>query len=480
MNNKNTNCHSPALFDDVLHRAQSHALAHLAVRNDQPIGASATAMELRARLGRPLTAEGTPACQVIDDLVADVAGGLHGTNTGRFYGWVIGGALPASLAADWLTSAWDQNAAMFAVAPAAAIAEEVVGDWLRDIFRLPPRTSFALVTGTQIAHVTCLAAARHRQLARAGWDVEAKGLAGSPPLHILTSSEHHGSIDRAVRLLGIGRDHVYSLPCGIDGTLAPETLQSALAEHAHAAVIVALQAGDLNIGAFDDFAALVPIAHAAGAWVHVDGAIGLWAAASPHHADKCRGLESADSWSTDGHKWLNTPYDSGIAMVADPDAHLASMTYRASYLADGGDVREQIDWGPEWSRRARGFALYAALRELGRDGLAELIDRCCTLAHDLVAGIAALPGAELVWLPTTNQGLVRFRDPVVDTEAAHDTRTDAIIAAINASGEAFFGGTTWRGKRCMRVSVCGWQTQASDIARAIEAVRAALLRNREP
>ena len=466
-----------ALFNDVLERAQTHALAHLAARNDGPIGAPATAAELRGRLGRPLTAAGTPACQVIDDLVADVAGGLHGTNTGRFFGWVIGGALPAALAADWLTSAWDQNAAMFAVAPAAAIVEEVVGDWLKDMFRLPPRTSFALVTGTQMAHVTCLAAARHRQLARVGWEVEAQGLAGSPPLVILTSSEHHGSIDRAARLLGLGRDNIHSLPCGADGRLAPEVLEQGLAAHQGKAVIVALQAGDLNIGAFDDFAALVPVAHAAGAWVHVDGAIGLWVAASPRHADQCRGLETADSWSTDGHKWLNTPYDSGIALVADRDAHLAAMTYRASYLADSGDVREQIDWGPEWSRRARGFALYAALRELGRGGVAELVDRCIMLARDLVAGIGALPGAELVWLPTTNQGLVRFRDPVADTDAAHDARTDAIIAKVNASGEAFFGGTTWRGQRCMRVSVCGWQTQASDVERSIEAVRAALLSN---
>jgi len=212
--------------------------------------------------------------------------------------------------------------------------------------------------------------------------------------------------------------------------------------------------------------------------VHVDGAFGLWAAASPKHRDKTRGLESADSWSTDGHKWLNTPYDSGIAMIADRVAHGAAMTYRASYMAMEGSVREQMDWGPDWSRRARGFALYAAIRELGREGIAELIDRCCDMAQALVTGIGALPGAELVWEPTINQGLVRFLAPTPDAvEEDHDRHTDAVIARINASGEALFGGTTWRGKRCMRVSVCGWQTQISDVERAIAAVRNVLLGN---
>ena len=468
----------PAVFDAVLASANAHALSHLRSRNDQPIGAQATVGELRQRLGRELTEAGVAPTQVIEDLVADVAGGLHSMNTGRFYGWVNGGTLPASLGADWLTSAWDQNAAMFAVSPAAAIVEEVVGDWLKSIFHLPPLSSFALVSGTQMAHVTSLAAARHRLMQRRGWDVEAKGLNGAPPLHILTSSERHGSVDRAARLVGIGRDNIFPLGCEADGTLAPEVLRAALAKHADAAIIVSLQAGDLNIGAFDDFAALVPIAHEAGAWVHVDGAFGLWAAASPAHRAKTRAMETADSWSTDGHKWLNTPYDSGIAMIADAEAHRAAMTYRASYMRVEGDVREEMDWGPDWSKRARGFPLYAALRELGREGIADLIDRCCALARDLVGGIGALPGAELVWLPTLNQGLVRFLDPSPGAgEEAHDRHTDAVIARINASGEALFGGTSWRGRRCMRVSVCGWQTQASDVERTIAAVRNVLMAN---
>lgn len=468
----------PHFFDAILGRTAQYAVSHLRNRDAQPIGAQATAEDLRARLMKPLLATGTAPERVIDDLVADVAGGLHNMNTGRFYGWVNGGVLPASLAADWLTSAWDQNAANFAVSPAAAIVEEVVGDWLKAIFNLPAQTSFALVTGTQMAHVTCLAAARHRLLRDRGWDVEAKGLNGAPPLRILTSDERHGSIDRAARLIGIGRDNIQRLPCQDDGTLAPAALRDALVEHPDAAVIVALNAGDLNIGAFDDFASLVPIAHNAGAWVHVDGAFGLWAAASPQHSAKTRGLELADSWSTDGHKWLNTPYDSGIAMIADADAHAAAMTYRASYMLVADGVRDQMDWGPDWSRRARGFALYAAIRELGRDGIAELIDRCCEMAHRLTIGIGALPGATLVWEPTINQGLVRFLNPAPGaTEEDHDHHTDAVIAHINATGEALFGGTTWRGRRCMRISVCGWQTRASDVECAIAAVRNVLLRN---
>lgn len=466
------------LFDDVLTRAMAHARAHLNTRNDQPIGARASIETLRKQLDHPLAQKGLPPVQVIDDLVRDVAGGLHSMNTGRFFGWVNGGTLPASLAADLLTSAWDQNTAIHACAPAASIVEEVVGGWLKELFALPEATSFALVTGTQMAHVTALAAARHRVLSARGWDVNAKGLNGAPPLRVLTSSERHGSIDRAARLLGIGRDNIFALPCGDDGRLAPETLQTALVEHRDAAVILCLQAGDLNIGAFDDYATLVPMAHQAGAWVHVDGAFGLWAACSPQHKAKTVGLNLADSWSTDGHKWLNTPYDSGIAMIADPEAHRAAMTYRASYFVEADGAREAMDWGPDWSRRARGFALYAALRELGRDGVAELIDRCCAMAKALVTGIGALNGAEMVWQPTLNQGLLRFLSSKPEaTQADHDAHTDAVIAAINATGEAFFGGTTWRGMRCMRVSVVGWQTQASDVERAIAAVQRVLLMN---
>ena len=266
---------------------------------------------------------------MVDELVAAVEGGILGTAGDRFFGWVIGGSLPAALAADWLTSAWDQNVALYACAPAAAVVEEVAGEWLKDLLGLPSSARFALVTGCQMAHVTCLAAARHALLAKAGCDVERDGLAGCPRMRIVSSTEKHGSIVRAVRLLGLGENNIISFPADGDGRLSGETLAAVLNEEPEHATIVVLQAGDLNIGAFDDFAALIPIAKERGAWVHIDGAFGLWAAASPKYARLLKGAEAADSWATDGHKWLNVPYDCGYAFVADSAAHTAALSHRA-------------------------------------------------------------------------------------------------------------------------------------------------------
>ena len=464
-----------AEYRPALGRALAHALAHLDGLDAAPVAATATLGELRSRLARPVPEAGMDPARVVDELAADTAGGLLGSAGGRFFGWVIGGAVPAALAADWLTAAWDQNAGMYACGPAAAVLEEVCGAWLKDLLGLPPDAGFALVTGCQLAHVTCLAAARHALLARRGWDVERDGLAGAPPIRVLTSGERHGSIERAVRLLGLGAASVTDLPTDDAGRLRPATLAAALAARGDGPTIVLLQAGDLNIGAYDPFAELIPLARARGAWVHVDGAFGLWAAASPTHRHLLAGVEGADSWAADGHKWLNVPYDCGYAFVADADAHQAAMSHRAAYLTHAAEARDPIDWNPEYSRRARGVATYAALRQLGRAGVADLVDRSCRHAAALVHGIGALDGAELVWAPRINQGLVRFPDPrPAATEADHDRRTDATIAAIVATGEAFFGGTTWRGKRCMRVSVCGWRTSEADVARAIAAARRVL------
>jgi glutamate/tyrosine decarboxylase-like PLP-dependent enzyme len=450
-------------FRTPLTRALEAALDHLGSLDRQPVNATASLDEVRARLGRPLEAAGVDATQVVDDLVRDSAGALIGSAGGRFFGWVIGGAVPSALAADWLTSTWEQNAGLYASGPAAAVAEEVAGAWIKDLLGLPSAASFAFVTGCQMAHTTCLAAARHAILERRGWDVEQQGLTGAPPIRVVTSTERHGTIDRALRLLGLGRACVHDIAADDLGRLRPEALEAALDDRP---TIVLLQAGDLNIGAYDPFEVLIPIAHARGAWVHVDGAFGLWAAASPRLRHFTRGVEAADSWATDGHKWLNVPYDSGYAFIAHPDAHRAAMSYRASYLTHDGAARDQLDWTPEWSRRARGFSTYAAIRELGRSGIAALVERCCDRARDIVRGIGALPGAEVVWEPTLNQGLVRFGND--------DARTDAVIAAILRGGEAFFGGTTWRGLRCMRVSVCNWQTSEKDVERAVRAVSQAL------
>jgi len=459
----------------ALERALGHALAYLGSLEHSSVAAPTTLAELRARLARPLLDDGIDAARVVDELVADVAGGVLGSAGGRFFGWVIGGSVPAALAADWLTSTWDQNAAIHACGPAEAVIEEICGRWLKELLGLPATASFAFVTGSQMAHVTCLAVARHALLARRGWNVERKGLHGAPPIRILSSGERHGSIERAVRLLGFGADSVVDVPTDDHGRLPAHALREALQGHADVPTIVVLQAGDLNIGAYDGFAELIPLARAQGAWVHVDGAFGLWVATSPVHGHLLDGVERANSWTADGHKWLNVPYDCGYAFVADPESHRASMSHRASYTMYVEDARDQIDWNPEWSRRGRGVATYAAIRQLGRRGIADLIDRSCRHAHALVTRIGALAGAEMVWEPRVNQGLVRFPESSRGaTDADHDRRTDAVIAAIRETGEAFFGGTTWRGKRCMRVSVCNWQTTEADVDRAVTAVQQVL------
>ena len=452
------------LFSRALDRASYHARRHLASLDKSPVAPVTDLASMRARLIKPLNDGPIAADQVIEELVADSSGGIVGSASGRFFAWVVGGALPAALAADWLTSAWDQNAGLYASGPAAAVVEEACGAWLKDLLNIPAEASFALVTGCQMAHATCLAAARNRLLRERGWDPEERGLYGAPRIRILTGTERHGSFLRAVRLLGLGIGNIAGIPVDAERTLRAEDLESELQRDPTAPTIVLLQAGDLNIGAYDPFATLIPVAKRFGAWVHVDGAFGLWAASSSRLRHLLEGSGGADSWATDGHKWLNVPYDSGYAFVRDRAAHMASMSHRESYLIHDSEARDQMDWNPEWSRRARGFATYAALRQLGRQGIASLIERCCDHARAIVEGIGALPGAEVVWTPQINQGLVAFSNG----------RTDEIIARVNRSGEAFFGGTEWRGRRCVRVSVCNWMTSEADVRRAVEAVRSAL------
>ncbi len=460
-----------SLTKATLEAAFQNVLRHLENLDSSPVAATADIQVLRGRLHKELEEDGLPPEQVVNQLVADVDGGLLGSSGGRFFGWVVGGTLPAALAADWLTAAWDQNAALFACAPAAAVVEEVVGLWLKEVLGLPAHASFALVSGCQMAHVTSLASARHELLARRGWDVEKQGLYGAPPIRILSNNQRHGSIERAVRLLGLGRDQVIDLPTDPSSCIGEHTLEEALQKAPSEPTIVILQAGDISTGSFDRFKTLIPLAHRYGAWVHVDGAFGLWAGASPRYRHLLQGIEEADSWGTDGHKWLNVPFDCGYAFVAHPQAHRNTMSHRAVYLTHDAEARDQIDWNPEWSRRARGFASYAALRQLGRRGIAELIDQCCEHAQNIVSGIGGLPGAEIMFAPIINQGLVRFRclkDGA--TEEDHDRCTDEVIAAVLATGEAFFTGSTWHDRRVMRVSVCNWTTSKQDVARTVAAV----------
>ncbi len=441
-----------------------------------PVAATVTREELRARFRSDgLRQNPTDPTAVVDELIAAARGGLIASTGGRFYGWVIGGALPSAVSADWLTTVWDQNAGLYSTSPAASVAEEVASEWLLDVLGLPATASVGFVTGCQMAHVTCLLAARHALLGERGWDVERKGLSGAPRIRVIAGPERHGTIDRALRFIGMGTDCIERIAGDPGGRLNPDALDAVLASQPGAPAIVLLQAGDINTGAFDDFTRVIPVAKAHGAWVHVDGAFGLWGAVSREWAPYLRGVELADSWATDGHKWLNVPYDSGFAIVADARAHRAAVSHTASYLTHAPNARDQLDYNAEWSRRARGFAAWAAFRELGRDGLSALVARCCVHARSLVERIGALDGAAIVGTHTLNQGLVRFSPANADGDlAAGDRYTDEIMERVRRSGEAFFTGTTWGGRRAMRISVCSWRTTDRDIDRAVEAVRVAL------
>lgn len=453
-------------------QALDHALQHaknwLSSLDDRPVAALADIETLRHRLDRVLPETGLSPVDVIDELVTLTHEGHLGSAGGRFFAWVIGGSLESALAAEWLVSTWDQNAALSACGPSAAMVENVAGKWILDLLDLPRDASFALTTGCQMAHFTALAAARHAVLEQVGWNVEADGLFDAPRLRVLASRERHGSIERAARFLGLGQRAILPLETDDQGKVTPQGLELALVEAGGHAIVV-LNAADLNIGAFDPFEELIPIAHAAGAWVHVDGAFGLFGRASRAKRHLLEGVELADSWATDGHKWLNVPFDCGLAIIQNRAAHKAAMTLTASYIAATDGVRDAIDWNPEWSRRARGFSIYAALRELGRQGVEDLVDRCCDHCRALVVGIGELSGACVVAMPSLNQGLVRF-ERLTGTPEENDTYTDSIIELINATGEAFFSGTTWKGRRAMRVSVVNWRTSKTDVERAIAAV----------
>ena len=454
----------------ILDIAAAHATRYLETLQSRPIAAKASLSELRQRLEKPLPEAGMAAEAVIEELVRDTEGGILGSASGRFFGWVIGGTLPVALAADWLTSAWDQNSASNLTAPAEAVVEEVCGAWIKEVLGIPKSASFAFVTGCQMAHTTALAAARHELLRRRGWEVESAGLAGAPRLRILATANRHESIMRSARLLGIGTDAFEYVPADDMGRMQPAMLEGVLQRMGSDPAIVCLQAGDLNTGVFDPFETACQIAHAAKAWVHIDGAFGLWVATSDRYHHLLAGVEQSDSWATDAHKWLNLPFDSGLVFVAHALAHRAAFAQDTSYSIPQEGLRNQKDWNPEWSRRGRGFPVYAALRALGRSGIGEIVDRCCAHAARLVEGIGCLPGAEIVAAPVINQGLVRF----LAKNGDHDRATDDVIRRIQAEGVVWFGGATWRGMRVMRISVCNWLTSDDDIDRALDSVRKTL------
>ena len=453
---------------DLLRATADHAADHLEGRSDRPIRPDASARDVLALIDGPLPDDPVDPRVVVDDLARTGPPGLLDMGSPRFYGWVCGGVLPASLAADWLVSTWDQNAGGATIAPAVAAMEDVAGRWLLDVLGLPAGASFGFVTGCQMAHVTALAAARHAVLARAGWDVERDGLAGAPRIRVLVGEERHITVDRAIRLLGLGTGSLEPVASDDVGAMRPGALADALRSGAAGPVIVCAQVGNVNTGAVDPVGEVCEVAHAAGAWVHVDGAFGLWGAASRRRRPLLAGVERADSWATDAHKWLNVPYDCGMAIVADADAHRAAMTVTAAYIEDGagaGEARDPIDFNPEFSRRARAVPVYAALRSLGRAGVEELVDRLCDCADRFTERLAAEPGVDVL-AHELNQVLVRFGDD--------DEVTEDVLVRSREEGTVFMSGTDWRGLHAMRISVSNWQTTFDDVDRSVDALLATM------
>jgi glutamate/tyrosine decarboxylase-like PLP-dependent enzyme len=445
--------------DGLLQAAADHAIRFLGRLDERPVAAPRDPSQALAGLTRALADGPVAPADVLDQLVAEVDPGITAMGSPRYFGFVIGGALPVALAADWMVSTWDQNAGLASPTPGIAAVEQIAGGWVLELLGLPGDAAFAFVTGCQMAHVTALAAARYRVLARAGWDVEADGLIGGPPLRVLVGGERHVTVDRALRFLGLGTSCIETVDVDADGAMSVDALGAQL--DVATPTIVCAQVGNVNTGAIDPMGAVCDTAHAAGAWVHVDGAFGLWANASPRKRHLVAGCENADSWATDAHKWLNVPYDCGVAAVRDRDALHAAMAVSASYLQQGEVVREPVDWTPEFSRRARSLPVYAAIRALGRDGVAELVDRLCACADRFADSLGAHPGMDVL-SHCLNQTLVRLHPS--------ETVTDRIVREVQREGTCWMSATTWRGVRCMRISVSSWRTTLDDVDRSVAAI----------
>ncbi|MGX9790805.1 pyridoxal phosphate-dependent decarboxylase family protein [Mycobacterium sp. MMS18-G62] len=448
-----------------LRAAAEHAEAYLATLDERPVAARTDAAAIRNVLGGPLPEHGEDAVAVIDALAAGAEPGLVATAGPRHFGFVIGGALPAALAADWLVSAWDQCAAFHSLSPAAAAIEEIASAWTLELLGLPATASVGFVTGGQGANTTCLAAARHAVLSRVGWDVERDGLIGAPGVRILCGEQAHATVYTALRLLGLGADTAVRIPADGQGRMDPGALSKALAAN-DLPTIVCAQAGNVATGAFDAFAPIADACGEHGAWLHVDGAFGLWAAAAPSLKHLAAGVERADSWAVDAHKWLNVPYDSAMAIVADPDAHLAAMSLAGPYLVADPGQRDNTNYVPESSRRARAVPVYAAIRSLGRTGVAEMIERNCAQARRMAKQLNDIPGAEVLNDVVLNQVLVRL--------PGGDDANRAAVAAIQRDGTCWLGGTTWNGEHVLRVSISNWATTDEDVDRSAAAIAAAV------
>ena len=439
------------------------------------VGARATHAELVETIGGAMPERGEAAGKVVRDLAEIADPGLVATAGPRYFGFVIGGGLPFAVAADWLTTVWDQNAAMFAVSPAASVVEEVTASWLVELFGLPAGSSVGFSTGATMATFTGLAAGRHRVLEQVGWNVEEDGLAGAPEIAVVVGAEAHVTIHVSLQMLGLGRNRVHRVEADDQGRMRPDALRASLAGLRDRPVLVCAQSGNVNTGAFDPLAEIVAaVRELPNAWLHVDGAFGLWAVPTPSLQHLVAGIGDADSWTTDAHKWLNVPYDSGITIVRDVEAHHAAMTLGASYYVEtSGAERDPYNWVAESSRRARGFPIYAALRELGREGVAAMVDRCCGIARRMADGLRDAPGTTILNDVVLNQALARFSYPGA-SDADADAFTREVIAAVQADGTCWLGGTTWHGLAAMRISVSNWSTTEDDADLSV----AAILRSR--
>jgi glutamate/tyrosine decarboxylase-like PLP-dependent enzyme len=440
-----------AILEDAAHRARQY-LEKLGSRS---VGPNAVAVEALRELDEPFpqrACDPTETLALLDRVVSPATMAMAGP---RFFGFVIGGALPVALAANWLAAAWDQNAALYEVTPGVSHLEEVALRWLTALFDLPPGAAAGFVTGATVANFTALAAARHAVLARAGWNVEADGLFGCPPIMVVTGEEAHPTLLKSLGMLGLGRSRLVRVAVDGNGCMRADALPR-LATPA----ILCLQAGNVNTGAFDPFVPLIEQAHEAGAWVHVDGAFGLWAKAAPSLRHLADGLERADSWATDAHKWLNVPYDSGLAFSRDAHALRAAMAITADYLPTESQHRNPSDFTPELSRRARGVEVWAALRSLGSAGLAALLERNCRQARRFAQGLRAA-GYQVLNEVVLNQVLVAFGDA---------QRTRSVIAALQQEGTCWCGATVWQGRTAMRISVSSWATTDEDVERSLAAM----------
>ncbi|HTA42965.1 MAG TPA: aminotransferase class V-fold PLP-dependent enzyme [Bryobacteraceae bacterium] len=455
------------MLQALLRKTNDLAVRFLDTLNTRPVGRPVEFAALAQKVGGPLPAKGEGAIQTIERLAESVDAGLVATPGPRYFGFVIGGAVPAAVAADWLASVWDQNGFSYASSPAAAVVEHVAAQWLVELFGLSRGCSVGFTTGCTMANFTGLAAARHALLRKLDWDVESRGLFGAPSITVVASEESHVSVFASLQMLGLGRERVLRVPTDDQGRMLANELRRVLAG-LQTPVLVCAQAGNVNTGAFDPIVEIAEYVHAMGGWLHVDGAFGLWAAASPALRELLEGIESADSIAVDCHKWLNVPYDSGLVFVRHPSAHYAAMTLTAAYYEPLPDMaRDNHNWVPEASRRARGFAVYAAMRSLGRDGIAEMIERCCALARRMAEQLSRGAGVRILNDVVLNQVLVRFSPP---GGGDADCFTSEVIRRVQEDGTCWASGTTWHGMKAMRISVSNWSTSEADIDMSADAI----------